>query len=150
MSQVSPHHHREAKFPKSKVPGAMLGIPGPPELLACPSDFDHHLGPDPSVSRLAFLKTRAARLDSVAASLISNGPGGSVTFWRLFGGAGLIANFTPSREKAQVSSIAVTTEDALAYLADQQGFVHICDIKEYGLQGPELQPPKSRLCISSS
>ncbi|XP_046309910.2 WD repeat-containing protein on Y chromosome-like [Marmota monax] len=109
-----------------------------------PSDGPNHReGPDPSVSRLAFLKTRAARLDSVAASLISNGPGGSVTFWRLFGGAGLIANFTPSREKAQVSSIAVTTEDALAYLADQQGFVHICDIKEYGLQGPELQPPKN-------
>ncbi|KAM5147009.1 cilia- and flagella-associated protein 337-like [Callospermophilus lateralis] len=106
-------------------------------------DPNHREGPDPSVSRLAFLKTRAARLDSVAASLIANGPGGPVTFWRLFGGAGLIANFTPSREKAQVSSIAVTTEDALAYLADQQGFVHVCDIKEYGLQGPELQPPKN-------
>lgn len=32
--------------------------------------------PDRSVSRLAFLKTRARKLDSTAASLISNGPGG--------------------------------------------------------------------------
>ncbi|KFO33353.1 hypothetical protein H920_05251, partial [Fukomys damarensis] len=97
---------------------------------------------DQSVSCLAFLKTRAAKLDTTAASLVANGPGGSVTFWRLFGVTGLFANFTPSRGKAQVSSIAVTAGDALVYLADQQGFVHIYDIKEYGLWGPELQPPK--------
>lgn len=29
-------------------------------------------------------------------------------------------------------------------MADQEGFVHVYDIKEYGLQEPELQPPKSR------
>lgn len=49
-----------------------------------------------------------------------------------------------SRDKAQVSSIAVTAGDALAYVADQEGFVHVYDIKEYGLRGPELQSPKSR------
>ncbi|KAL1768547.1 WD repeat-containing protein 49-like [Sigmodon hispidus] len=96
---------------------------------------------DKSVSRLTFLKTRATKLDSAAASLISNGPGGSVTFWKLFSGAGLVANFTPSRGKAQVSSIVVTAGDTLTYLADQQGFVHVYDIQEYGLQGPELQAP---------
>uniref|UniRef100_A0A8C6QMX5 WD40 repeat domain 95 n=1 Tax=Nannospalax galili TaxID=1026970 RepID=A0A8C6QMX5_NANGA len=114
-----------------------LNTPSPLDVV------DHREGLDRSVSRLAFLKTRAAKLDPAAASLITNGPGGSVTFWKLFSGAGLIANFTPSRGKAQVSSIAVTTGDTLTYLADQQGFVHVCDIQEYGLQGPELQAPKT-------
>ncbi|KAM7331552.1 hypothetical protein ACRRTK_008260 [Alexandromys fortis] len=68
---------------------------------------------------------------------------GSVTFWKLFSGAGLIANFTPSKGKAQVSSIVVTSGDTLTYLADQQGFVHVYDIQEYGLRGPELQAPKT-------
>ncbi|EFB26474.1 hypothetical protein PANDA_002726, partial [Ailuropoda melanoleuca] len=109
-----------------------------------PSDgAEDRKGPDWSVSCLAFLKTRAAKFESEAASLIANGPRGSVTFWRLFGGACPIANFTPSRDKAQVSSIAVTAGDVLAYVADQEGFVHVYDIKEYGLRGPELQPPKN-------
>ncbi|XP_051018040.1 WD repeat-containing protein 49-like [Acomys russatus] len=99
--------------------------------------------PDRSVSRLAFLKTRVAKLDSAAASLISNGPTGSVTFWKLVSGAGPLANFTPSRGKSQVSSIVVTAGDTLTYLADQQGFVHVYNIQEYGLQGPELQAPNS-------
>uniref|UniRef100_A0A673TI06 Uncharacterized protein n=3 Tax=Suricata suricatta TaxID=37032 RepID=A0A673TI06_SURSU len=108
-----------------------------------PSDgAEEEKGPEQSVSCLAFLKTRAAKFESVAASLIANGPQGSVTFWKLFGGARPIANFTPSRDNALVSSIAVTAGDALAYVADQEGFVHIYDIKEYGLQGPELLPPK--------
>ncbi|KAM4859953.1 cilia- and flagella-associated protein 337-like [Thomomys bottae] len=114
--------------------------------LNTPSHLDgpgHGEGPDHSVSCITFLKTRAIKLDPVAASLMANGPGGSVTFWRLFGEAGLMANFTPSREKTQVSRLAVTAGDALAYLADQQGFVHVYDIKDYGLQGPELQPPKN-------
>nr|XP_012420015.1 PREDICTED: WD repeat-containing protein 49-like [Odobenus rosmarus divergens] len=109
-----------------------------------PSDgAEDRKSPNRSVSCLAFLETRAAKFESVAASLIANRPRGSVTFWRLFGGACSIANFTPSRDKAQVSSIAVTAGDALAYVADWKGFVHIYDIKEYGLQGPELQSPKS-------
>ncbi|KAM8918798.1 LOW QUALITY PROTEIN: WD repeat-containing protein on Y chromosome-like [Lycaon pictus] len=67
----------------------------------------------------------------------------SVTFWRLFSGACPTANFIPSKDKAQVSSIAVTAGDVLVYVADQKGFVHVYDIKEYGLQGPELQFPKN-------
>jgi hypothetical protein len=46
-----------------------------------------------------------------------------------------------SSKNAQVSSISVTAGEALAYLADQQGFVHVYNIREYGLQGPESQPP---------
>ncbi|KAM5288019.1 cilia- and flagella-associated protein 337-like [Ctenodactylus gundi] len=108
-----------------------------------PSDGpDHQDDPDRSVSCLIFLKTRAGKLNLGAASLIANGPGGHITFWRLLSGTGLVANFTPSRGKAQVSSMAVSAGDALLYVADQQGFVHVYDIKEYGLQGPELQPPK--------
>ncbi|CAD7671341.1 unnamed protein product [Nyctereutes procyonoides] len=99
--------------------------------------------PDRSVSCLAFLKTRAAKFESAAASLITNGPEGSVTFWKLFSGACPIANFIPSKDKAQVSSIAVTAGDVLVYVANQKGFVHVYDIKEYGLQGPELQFPKN-------
>nr|XP_025852377.1 WD repeat-containing protein 49-like [Vulpes vulpes] len=99
--------------------------------------------PDRSVSCLAFLKTQAAKFESAAASLITNGPEGSVTFWRLFSGVCPIANFIPSKDKAQVSSIAVTAGDVLVYVADQKGFVHVYDIKEYGLQGPELQFPKN-------
>ncbi|XP_032743080.1 WD repeat-containing protein on Y chromosome-like [Rattus rattus] len=98
-------------------------------------------GPDRSVSRLTFLKTRLTKLDSTAASLISNGPRGSVSFWKLFSGSGLIANFTPAREKAQVSGIVVTSGDTVAYLADQHGFIYVYDIQEYGLWGAELQPP---------
>uniref|UniRef100_A0A8D1YUU8 Uncharacterized protein n=1 Tax=Sus scrofa TaxID=9823 RepID=A0A8D1YUU8_PIG len=100
-------------------------------------------GPDRSVSCLTFLKTRAANLESAAASLITNGPQGSITFWRLFGRTCPIANFTPSKDRAQVSSMVVTAGDARAYVADQDGFVRVYDIEEYGLWGPELQPPKT-------
>uniref|UniRef100_F6XH43 WD repeat domain 49 n=1 Tax=Equus caballus TaxID=9796 RepID=F6XH43_HORSE len=68
---------------------------------------------------------------------------GSVTFWRLSGGACPIANFTPSRDKAWVSSMVVTAGDALACVADQESFVRVYNIKEYSLWGPELRPPKN-------
>lgn len=38
-------------------------------------------GPDRSISQLAFLKTRLTKLDSAAASLISNGPGGEASYF---------------------------------------------------------------------
>nr|CAI9712397.1 unnamed protein product [Rangifer tarandus platyrhynchus] len=107
-----------------------------------PSDgTENGEGPDRSVSCLAFLKTRAANLESASVSLMANGRQGSVTFWRLFSEARPIANFAPSRDKARVSSMVVTAGDACAYVADQRGFVHVYDIEEYGLQGQELQPP---------
>ncbi|KAG8524841.1 WD repeat-containing protein 49 [Galemys pyrenaicus] len=110
--------------------------------LNTPSPSDGTEGredPDRSVSCLTFLKTRAVKFETAAASLMANGPQGSVTFWKLFGSACPIANFTPTR----VSSMAVTAGDTLAYVADQEGFVRIYDIKEYGLRGPELHPPKN-------
>ncbi|KAB1267851.1 hypothetical protein Cadr_000012533 [Camelus dromedarius] len=62
-----------------------------------------------------------------------------------------IANFTTlkfgrglSRDKARISSMAVTAGDTCDYVADQDGLVHVCDIEEYGLPGPELQPSKGR------
>ncbi|XP_013371355.1 PREDICTED: WD repeat-containing protein 49-like [Chinchilla lanigera] len=114
-----------------------LNTPGPSDVL------NPQEGTDLSVSCLAFLKTQAAKLDASAASLIANGPGGSVTFWRLFSGAGICANFTPSRGKAQVSSVTVAAGDALVYVADQQGFVHVYDIEDHSLWGRKLQPPKN-------
>ncbi|XP_066872906.1 testis-expressed protein 26 isoform X2 [Kogia breviceps] len=49
-----------------------------------------------------------------------------------------------SRDKAWVSSMAVTTGVACAYVADQDSFVRVCNTEKYGLQGPEPQPPKGR------
>ncbi|TKC34609.1 hypothetical protein EI555_012247 [Monodon monoceros] len=63
--------------------------------------------------------------------------------WKL--GCGLeISSMLQSRDKAWVSSMAVTTGDACAYVADQDGSVPVYDVEEYGLQGPEPQPPRSR------
>ncbi|TEA24107.1 hypothetical protein DBR06_SOUSAS2610053, partial [Sousa chinensis] len=64
--------------------------------------------------------------------------------WKL--GCGLeISSMLQSRDKAWVSSMVVTTGDAWAYVADQDGSVPVYDIEEYGLQGPEPQPPRSGL-----
>ncbi|XP_074153531.1 cilia- and flagella-associated protein 337-like [Sminthopsis crassicaudata] len=112
-----------------------LNIPVP---TLCSEDSE-----DRSVSHLIFLKTRAAKFESAAASLISNGPQGSVIFWSLFGGAQLLASFIPSRGKSQISSIVVTTIDTCAYVADHQGYVYTYDIKDYALEGPEKEPPKN-------
>ncbi|XP_072467955.1 cilia- and flagella-associated protein 337-like isoform X3 [Notamacropus eugenii] len=98
---------------------------------------------DRSVSHLTFLKTRAAKFESKTASLISNGPQGSVIFWSLFSDAQLIASFIPSRGKSQISSIVVTTGDTCAYAADQLGYIYTYDIKDYALEGPEKEPPKN-------
>nr|XP_020852882.1 WD repeat-containing protein 49-like [Phascolarctos cinereus] len=98
---------------------------------------------DRSVSHLTFLKTRAAKFESRAASLISNGPQGSVTFWSLFSGAQLVASFIPSRGKSQISSIVVTTGDTCAYVADKLGYVYTYDIRDYALEGPKQEPPKN-------
>ncbi|XP_043849564.1 WD repeat-containing protein 49-like [Dromiciops gliroides] len=98
---------------------------------------------DRSISHLTFLRTRAAKFESTAASLISNGSQGSVIFWSLFSGAQLIASFIPSRGKSHISSIVVTTTDTCAYVADCMGYVYTYDIKDYALEGPEQEPPKN-------
>ncbi|XP_054979971.1 WD repeat-containing protein on Y chromosome-like [Sorex araneus] len=101
-------------------------------------------GSDRSISCLAFLKTRAVcDRSAAAASLMANGPQGSLTFWKLSSGTCALADFAPSKSKARVSSIVVTAGDTLTFVADQDGFVHVYDIQGYGLQGVELQPPKN-------
>ncbi|XP_056681108.1 WD repeat-containing protein 49-like [Monodelphis domestica] len=109
-----------------------------PVLTYCSEDPE-----DRSISHLSFLKTRAAKFESTAASLISNGPQGSVIFWSLFSGAQLIASFIPSRGKSQIRSIVVSTGDTYVYVADNMGYVYMYDIKDYALKGPEQEPPKS-------
>ncbi|XP_044297485.1 WD repeat-containing protein on Y chromosome-like isoform X3 [Varanus komodoensis] len=97
---------------------------------------------DASVTQVIFLKTRAVKLESAAASLVSNGPQGYLHFWSLFTEDPLIANFTPSRGKSPISSIAVTVDDSYLYAADEDGYVYIHDIKDYALQDPEHSAPK--------
>ncbi|EHB03554.1 hypothetical protein GW7_02039 [Heterocephalus glaber] len=115
----------------------------PPFLLAT-SSYDGEI-----IIRNVISGHVCCKLNTPSLSDVPDPQKGSVTFWKLFGGTGLFTNFIPSRGKAQVSSIAVTAGDALVYLADQQGFVHVYDIEEYGLWGPELQPPKRTFGQSS-
>ncbi|XP_060090706.1 WD repeat-containing protein on Y chromosome-like isoform X2 [Heteronotia binoei] len=65
-----------------------------------------------------------------------------VHFWSLFSHVPLVASFTPSREKSLISSIAVTADDSYLYAADEDGYVHVHDIKEYALQDLEQEAPK--------
>ncbi|KAM8819731.1 cilia- and flagella-associated protein 337-like [Eudromia elegans] len=99
---------------------------------------------DTSVSRVVFLRTRMATLESGAATLISNGPQGSVNFWHLLSGAPPPASFTPSRVKSPISSIAVTADDLFLYAADSDGYVYVYSIKDYALGSPEQEPPPYR------
>ncbi|XP_078512126.1 cilia- and flagella-associated protein 337-like [Lissotriton helveticus] len=94
-----------------------------------------------SVSKLVFLQTRTMRSE-LAAALVSNGPQGSVKFWSIFNGGHLIASFTPSRVEAQVSGVAVTVDNAFLFVADSAGYVHVYDIQDYALHGPEPGQPK--------
>uniref|UniRef100_A0A8C4VGS9 WD40 repeat domain 95 n=1 Tax=Gopherus evgoodei TaxID=1825980 RepID=A0A8C4VGS9_9SAUR len=80
---------------------------------------------DTSITQLVFLRTRAVKFESTAASLISNGPQG--------------------RMKCHISSIAVTADDSFIYAADDDGYVYVYSIKDYALQDPEREPPK---CVS--
>nr|XP_034971549.1 WD repeat-containing protein on Y chromosome-like isoform X4 [Zootoca vivipara] len=97
---------------------------------------------DASVSRVIFLKTRAVKFESAAASLVSNGPQGHLYFWSLRAGDPLIASFAPSRGKSLITGIAVTADDSYLYAADEDGYVYVHDIKDYALQHPEQEAPK--------
>ncbi|CAI5773096.1 repeat-containing on Y chromosome-like isoform X1 [Podarcis lilfordi] len=97
---------------------------------------------DASVSRVIFLKTRAVKFESAAASLVSNGPQGHLYFWSLRTGDPLIASFAPSRGKSLITGIAVTADDSYLYAADEDGYVYVHDIKDYALQDPEQEAPK--------
>ncbi|XP_069812341.1 WD repeat-containing protein on Y chromosome-like [Dendropsophus ebraccatus] len=95
---------------------------------------------DKSVSKIVFLKTRTVKLQG-AASLISNGPLGSVNFWNIFQGGKLSASFKPSRTGCQVSSLAVTKDNSLMFVADYIGYIYVYNIKDYAIQGPEKDRP---------
>ncbi|XP_056417833.1 WD repeat-containing protein on Y chromosome-like isoform X1 [Hyla sarda] len=95
---------------------------------------------DRSVSKILFLKTRTVKLQG-AASLVSNGPLGYVNFWNIFQGGKLAASFKPSRTGCQVSSLAVTKDNSLMFVADYIGYIYVYNIKDYAVQGPEKDPP---------
>ncbi|XP_075053776.1 cilia- and flagella-associated protein 337-like [Mixophyes fleayi] len=95
---------------------------------------------DRSVSKILFLTTRTVKLQA-AASLVSNGPLGSVNFWNLLHGGKLTASFKPSR--TQVSSLAVTKDNSLMFVADYIGYIYVYDIKDYAIHGPEKDHPQS-------
>ncbi|XP_073518596.1 cilia- and flagella-associated protein 337-like isoform X2 [Phyllobates terribilis] len=95
---------------------------------------------DKSVSKILFLKTRTVKLQG-AASIVSNGPSGSVNFWNIFQGGKLSASFIPSRAGCQVSSLAITKDDSLIFVADCIGYIYVYDIKDYAIRGAEQNHP---------
>ncbi|XP_075190056.1 cilia- and flagella-associated protein 337-like [Anomaloglossus baeobatrachus] len=95
---------------------------------------------DKSVSKILFLKTRTVKLQG-AASLVSNGPSGTVNFWNIFQGGKLSASFIPSRTRCQVSSLAITKDDSLMFVADCIGYIYVYDIKDYAICGAEKDRP---------
>ncbi|KAG9491925.1 hypothetical protein GDO78_000430 [Eleutherodactylus coqui] len=95
---------------------------------------------DKSVSKILFLKMRTVKLRG-AASLVSNGPLGSVNFWNIFQGGKLSASFKPSRTGYQVSSLAVTKDNSLMFVADYIGYIYVYNIKDYAIQGSEKEHP---------
>ncbi|XP_068123133.1 cilia- and flagella-associated protein 337-like [Hyperolius riggenbachi] len=97
---------------------------------------------DRSVSKLVFLRTRTVRLQA-AASLVSNGPLGSVNFWNLLHGGKLTASFKPSRAGTQISSLAVNKDNSLLFAGDFIGYIYAYDLKDYAIHGPEKDPPSS-------
>ncbi|XP_072849857.2 cilia- and flagella-associated protein 337 [Pogona vitticeps] len=97
---------------------------------------------DGTVTQVIFLMTRAVKFESSAASLLSNGPQGSLHFWSLGTEDPLLAHFIPSRGNSLISSIAVTANDSYLYVADEDGYVYIHDIQEYAVQDPETEAPK--------
>ncbi|XP_039770903.1 WD repeat-containing protein on Y chromosome-like isoform X2 [Ornithorhynchus anatinus] len=99
-------------------------------------------GEDRSISRVIFLKARAAKLDPAAASLVSNGPRGSVSFWSPCCGVRPLASFVPSEGGCQVNGLAASADAALLFSADHAGLVHVHGIRDYALRGPAREPPK--------
>ncbi|XP_064363672.1 WD repeat-containing protein 49-like [Dromaius novaehollandiae] len=110
--------------------------------LHTPLPTDCTEGGDTSVTQVVFLRTRMTTLESGAATLISNGPQGSLSFWSLLSGAPPPATFIPSRVKSPISSIAVTPDDSFLYAADSDGYVYVYSIKDYALGNPEQEPPQ--------
>ncbi|OCT96044.1 hypothetical protein XELAEV_18013726mg [Xenopus laevis] len=96
---------------------------------------------DRSMSKILFLRTRTKTLQPTA-SLLSNGPRGSVSFWSLLQGGKMIASFKPSRVGSQVSSLAVNEDDTLMFAADHTGYIYVYDIADYAMRETEKEPAK--------
>ncbi|XP_074849430.1 cilia- and flagella-associated protein 337-like [Carettochelys insculpta] len=92
------------------------------------------------INKVVFLQSRSER-KTTAASLVSSGPRGYITFWNIFGGGKLFAYFIGSKERATISDIAVSDDDFLLCAADHLGYVCLWNITKYALQGPEEEPP---------
>ncbi|KAM4796091.1 cilia- and flagella-associated protein 337-like [Rhinophrynus dorsalis] len=97
---------------------------------------------DKSVSKILFLKRRTLKLQP-AASLVSNGAQGSVKFWSLMYGGKLFASFKASKMGSQISTIAVTEDNTVMFVADYIGYIYAFDITDYAIQGTEEGPAKS-------
>ncbi|KAM4702080.1 cilia- and flagella-associated protein 337-like [Discoglossus pictus] len=97
---------------------------------------------DKSVCTIQFLKTRKIT-QQAAATLVSNGPQGSVNFWNLLHGGKLLARFTATKMGHRVCNIAVNEDNCLMYVADHIGYIYVYDIKDYALHGSEHEPAKS-------
>ncbi|XP_063806779.1 WD repeat-containing protein on Y chromosome-like [Pseudophryne corroboree] len=110
-------------------------------------DTSHHFesagikSTDNTISKILFLASRTADLH-VAASLVSNGPLGTVNFWNVYNRGKLAASFRPSKIGTQICSLAVTNDNTLLYVSDDLGYIYIYDIKDYALCQTEKNPPK--------
>nr|XP_025044795.1 WD repeat-containing protein 64-like [Pelodiscus sinensis] len=92
------------------------------------------------INKVTFLQSRTER-KMTAASLVSSGPRGYITFWNIFGEGKLFAYFVGSKKRSAISDIAVSDDDCLLCAADQLGYIYIWNITIYALQGPEEKPP---------
>ncbi|XP_078402252.1 cilia- and flagella-associated protein 337 [Cetorhinus maximus] len=96
---------------------------------------------DQSVNKVIFLKTRVLKAE-LGASLVATGSQGSLAFWNLFHGGQLFGIFTASKVKSQLSSLAVSIDDSLLYVADYVGYIYVYGIKDFAVHGPEVNPPR--------
>ncbi|XP_050802253.1 WD repeat-containing protein 64-like isoform X5 [Gopherus flavomarginatus] len=92
------------------------------------------------INKVTFLQSRSER-KMTAASLVSSGPRGYITFWNIFGGGKLFAYFIGSKDRSTLSDMAVSDDDCLLCAADHIGYIYIWNITKYALQGPEEEPP---------
>ncbi|KAM7167731.1 cilia- and flagella-associated protein 337-like [Macrochelys suwanniensis] len=92
------------------------------------------------INKVTFLQSRSER-KTTAASLVSSGPRGYITFWNIFGGGKLFAYFIGSKDRSTISDMAVSDDDCLLCAADHMGYIYIWNITKYALQGPEEEPP---------
>ncbi|XP_030419988.1 WD repeat-containing protein 64-like isoform X2 [Gopherus evgoodei] len=92
------------------------------------------------INKVTFLQSRSER-KMTAASLVSSGPRGYITFWNIFGGGKLFAYFIGSKDRSTLSDMAVSDDDCLLCAADHIGYSYIWNITKYALQGPEEEPP---------